>query len=75
MVYTSAESPYIARLAPFLAKKKRLAADSWGANTSTVQNVFDPIEEWLSKEAPHISERYPPVWRVNKHGARRFQQI
>lgn len=68
MVYASPKSSYITRLAPFLAKKKRLAADSWGVDTSSVQPVFDPIQEWVSKEAPHIAHRYPPTWRVNKHG-------
>ncbi|KAG8747353.1 hypothetical protein FRC10_001532 [Ceratobasidium sp. 414] len=75
MVYTSPQSTYITRLAPFLAKKKRLAVDSWGADTSTVQPVFNPIEEWLSKEAPHIAQRYPPTWRVNKHVGRLLRNI
>ncbi|KAG9104850.1 hypothetical protein FRC06_008080 [Ceratobasidium sp. 370] len=75
MVHTSPQSPYISRLAPFLAKKKRLAVDSWGADTSTVQPVFNPIEEWLSKEAPHIAQRYPPTWRVNKHVGRLLRNI
>ncbi|KAG8699555.1 hypothetical protein FRC09_006548 [Ceratobasidium sp. 395] len=75
MVYTSPQSPYITRLGPFLAKKKRLAADSWGADTSAVQSVFDPIEEWLTKEAPHIAHRYPPTWRVRKHAGRLVRNI
>ncbi|KAG9077771.1 hypothetical protein FS749_010304, partial [Ceratobasidium sp. UAMH 11750] len=75
MVYVSPQSPYISRLAPFLAKKKRLAVDSWGADTSAVQPVFNPIEEWLSKEAPHIAQRYPPTWRVNKHVGRLLRNM
>jgi len=75
MVYASPKTSYITRLAPFLAKKKRLAADSWGADTSSVQPVFDPIQEWVSKEAPHIAHRYPPTWRVNKHVGRLLRNI
>lgn len=72
MVHASSESPYIKRFSSFLAKKKRLAADSWGADTSAAQYVFDPIEEWVSREAQHIVHRYPPTWRVNKHGMLHF---
>lgn len=75
MVHASADSPYIKRLAPFLAKKKRLAADSWGADTSAVQSVFDPIENWMSEEAKHIDDRYPPTWKVNKHVGRLLRNI
>lgn len=39
MVHTDPESPYMKLLAPFLAKKKRLAADEWGTDLSTVQHV------------------------------------
>ncbi|KAF8753339.1 glycosyl hydrolase 5 (cellulase A) family [Rhizoctonia solani] len=68
MVYTSPESPYIKLFEAFLAKKKRLAADSWGADTTTVQSAFDPIEKLITEEVTHIQKRYPPTWKVKKHG-------
>jgi hypothetical protein len=70
MVYTSPKSPYIKLFESFLSKKKRLAVDSWGADTTQVQSAFDPIEQLISKEVTHITQRYPPTWKVNKHGTR-----
>lgn len=64
MVYADPEGPYIKLLAPFLAKKKRLAADEWGTDLSTVQHVFQPLEDWLEEEVPGIKQRYPPVSRL-----------
>ncbi|CUA68441.1 hypothetical protein RSOLAG22IIIB_03478 [Rhizoctonia solani] len=68
MVHAAAESPYIKLFASFLAKKKRLAADSWGADTTEVQSAFDPIEKLISEHVTHINHRYPPTWKVGKHG-------
>lgn len=47
MVYASPESEYIKLLAPFLKKKKNLAADGWGSDSKRVKDVFDPIEKWM----------------------------
>jgi hypothetical protein len=54
MVYASPASAYIKLLAPFIAKKKRLAADEWGCDSSTVKHIFDPVEEWLLKEVRNL---------------------
>ena len=48
-------------LKPFLEKKKRLAADEWGTDLGTVQDVFQPLEDWLVENVPGIKKRYPPV--------------
>jgi hypothetical protein len=68
MLYASPNSSYVGRLASFLAKKKRLAVDGWGADASVVQSLFDPIDNWLSTEAPHFSQKYPPTWTVDHWG-------
>ncbi|KAG8683672.1 hypothetical protein FRC11_013235, partial [Ceratobasidium sp. 423] len=75
MVHTSPEGPYIKLFESFLAKKKRLAADSWGADTTQVQSAFDPIEKLITEEVAHIKHRYPPTWKVNKHVGRLIRNI
>ncbi|CAE6505340.1 unnamed protein product [Rhizoctonia solani] len=75
MVHAAAESPYIKLFASFLAKKKRLAADSWGADTTEVQSAFDPIEKLISEHVTHINHRYPPTWKVGKHVGRLVRNI
>ncbi|KAG9004711.1 hypothetical protein FRB94_002553 [Tulasnella sp. JGI-2019a] len=75
MVYASPDTPYIKRLKPFLQKKKRLAADSWGADLSTVAHITKPIENWLTQEVPGILHRYPPTWKPNKHVGRLIRNI
>ncbi|KAL7415884.1 glycoside hydrolase superfamily [Mrakia frigida] len=75
MVYADPEGPYIKLLAPFLAKKKRLAADEWGTDLSTVQHIFQPLEDWLEKEVPSIKQRYPPMWNTSTHVGRLVRNI
>ena len=60
--YAGEETPYRKLFREFHLKKKRLAADEWGADPSTVADIFVPVEQWIMKEAPHFAERYPPMW-------------
>lgn len=73
MVYASPESRYIKLLKPFLDKKKRLAADEWGADASLVKDIFEPLEQWLLKETPGFAHRYPPMWTPTHHGMHAYQ--
>ncbi|KAI9635318.1 glycoside hydrolase superfamily [Dioszegia hungarica] len=66
MVYVSDDTPYMRLLKPFIEKKKRLAADSWGNDDRQVRHLFEPIEEWLLHEVPGVSERYPKLQRPPK---------
>ncbi|KAG8894347.1 hypothetical protein FRB99_001344 [Tulasnella sp. 403] len=75
MVYVSPDTPYIQRLAPFLAKKKRLAADEWGCDVKTVEHIFKPVDDWLLQEVPGIKHRYPPMWNVTTHVGRMLRNI
>ncbi|KAG8986944.1 hypothetical protein FRB93_005004 [Tulasnella sp. JGI-2019a] len=75
MVYASPESAYIKKFKPFLQKKKRLAADEWGVDLSTVQHLFQPLEDWLREEVPGIKQRYPPMWNVSTHVGRVLRNI
>jgi hypothetical protein len=74
-VQVSEDSPYRKALAPFLAKKKRLAVDEWGTNTNEVQHLYQPLEDMLEKEAPHIHERYPKTWSTSTHVGRLVRNI
>lgn len=47
----------------------------WGTNTSQVQHLYDPIEQMLEKEAPHIHERYPKTWSTSTHVGRHLRNI
>ncbi|KAG9043304.1 hypothetical protein FS837_009767 [Tulasnella sp. UAMH 9824] len=75
MVYVSPDTAYIKRLKPFLDKKKRLAADEWGCDVSTVDHIFKPVDNWLLEEVPGIKKRYPPMWNVTTHVGRLLRNI
>lgn len=67
MTYVSEDTAYMKLLAPFLQKKREVAADSWGCDITPVKKVFEPFVEWLSKAAPSTDQRYPPMWKTDKH--------
>ncbi|ADB31179.1 glycoside hydrolase family 5 [Kribbella flavida DSM 17836] len=52
LVHARPDSPYLQRIAPFLEKKKRLGADSWGGNDAGVRHVLAPIEQLFAEEFP-----------------------
>jgi len=58
LVYARPDSPYVARIAPALAKKRRLGADSWGGVDREVRHVLDPIEALFDTEFPDF-QPYP----------------
>ena len=67
MVYVSRSTPYMELFASFLAKKYRLAADSWGADDTYVRHIYDPLVKLIEENVPDESQRqlYPyPVWTV-----------
>ncbi|KAI0310595.1 glycoside hydrolase [Amylostereum chailletii] len=67
MVHVSRESPYMTLFKDFLAKKHRLAVDAWGADTSQVQHVYQPLIDLIQKEIPTENQNlYPwPVWKMS----------
>lgn len=52
MVHTPADSPYLQRIAPTLAKKQRLGTDSWGGSERGIRQILDPIEDLFRTEFP-----------------------
>ncbi len=73
MAYVSPDTPYRRLFADFLAKKYRLAADSWGADDKYVRDVYRPIVRLIEDNVPDEEHRrlYPyPVWTVEGRVAR-----
>ncbi|MEE6262505.1 glycoside hydrolase family 5 protein [Plantactinospora sonchi] len=58
LVYADPDSPYLRRIAPVLAKKQRLGADSWGGVDREVRHILDPIEALFDEEFPDFNP-YP----------------
>lgn len=72
MVYVSPDSPWMKLAAPFLAKKNRLASDSWGADDRYVKHIYDPIIQLIKDAVPNEADRklYPPIWTTEKRVVR-----
>lgn len=77
MVYVSQETPYMTLLKDFLAKKHRLAVDAWGADTSHVQKIYQPLIDHIKKEIPQENQDlYPfPVWKLSDRVGRLSRSI
>jgi aryl-phospho-beta-D-glucosidase BglC (GH1 family) len=70
MTYVSPTSPYMQLIGPFLAKKKTLGLDFWGASDkSGVAHVYEPFVQALKETVPeHLRQaRYPPQWSFERH--------
>lgn len=69
MVHVDRNTPYMTLLRDFLAKKHRLAADTWGADDTHVRRIYAPLLELIKenvKEPAHL-DMYPyPVWTAQK---------
>ena len=66
MVYVSPETSYATLFKDFLARKHRLAVDAWGADDSSVRNVYQPLIDHIVEEVPEkYRHLYPsPVWTL-----------
>ncbi|WWC90955.1 uncharacterized protein L201_005893 [Kwoniella dendrophila CBS 6074] len=81
MVYAGEETAYVKLLWNLFQKSKKLAANKWGADDKYTKELFKPIEEWLSTNAPSINQRYPAKggvndsWSVKGHLSRLIKNI
>ncbi|KAG1829063.1 glycoside hydrolase [Suillus variegatus] len=77
MVYVSQETSYMVLLKDFLAKKHRLAVDAWGADTTQVQHIYQPLIDHITKEIPQENQNlYPfPVWKLSHRVGRLSRSI
>jgi endoglucanase len=58
LAYVRPESPYLQRFGDFVAKKGRLAADSWGSDRIGPAEVTVPFQEMMAREFPSF-DPYP----------------
>ena len=73
MAYVSPDTPYRRLFKDFLARKYRLAADSWGADDKYVRHAYEPIIKLIEDNVPNEEHRkmYPfPVWSVKNRVGR-----
>ncbi|EPS45290.1 hypothetical protein H072_719 [Dactylellina haptotyla CBS 200.50] len=60
MVYVSQDTPYMKLLQPFLAKKQKLAIDSWGTNEKDVNYIMEPFRKLIEDNIdPKYRNLYP----------------
>lgn len=68
MVYLSPDSLYMRTISPFLEKKRRLQLDAWGKYPSReVEDVLNPLVEWIDSVCPQAKEMYPTPWATERH--------
>ncbi|KAL7420963.1 Endo-1,4-beta-xylanase 5 [Cryptotrichosporon argae] len=75
MVYVGEDTAYMKLLKPFLEKKKQLAADEWGCDDAPVRDLFQPLIDWARQNVPSIDQRYPAMWKAEKHIGRVVRNI
>jgi endoglucanase len=67
LVYTSADSPWVQRLKPFLEKKARLGADMWGGEDKQIRHIVQPVEETYAKEFPNFDPfPFGTTWMITR---------
>ncbi|KAJ3501139.1 hypothetical protein NLJ89_g9476 [Agrocybe chaxingu] len=77
MVHIDLSTPYMTLFKDFLAKKYRLAVDAWGADTSAVQHIYQPLYDHIIQEVPEqYRNLYPaPVWKLSDRVGRVSRNI
>lgn len=75
--HLSPTSAWMRLLAPFLAKKRDLAVDSWAYGDAHLQDgIFGPLHKWFEENIPaKHSKKYPWQWRLNMHVSRGIRGI
>lgn len=69
MVYVSKSTPYMTLFKDFLAKKHKLAIDSWGADDTYVRHIYDPLVDLIKNNVADEKylNRYPyPLWTIKE---------
>lgn len=70
MVYLNPDTPYMKLIAPFVAKRQKLALDFWGCvDKEGVKDVYGPFVEGLKSMVPeHLQKKkYPHMWTFDRH--------
>lgn len=76
MVHVDPDSKWMKTIAPFLEKKRALQLDAWGRYPSKqVEEVINPLVEWIKKSAPTSDAQYPTPWQTERQITRLINQI
>ncbi|KAH8896057.1 glucanase [Thozetella sp. PMI_491] len=68
MLYTSAESPWLKLVGPFIKKKDSLQLDAVVMYpTPLLDEVLDPVVHWIDSVSPTATHTYPPNWDTRRH--------
>jgi len=72
LVTVAPGSPYGQQIAGVLAKKRRLATDSWGGDDRQIRHILEPIEQFVADEFPDFN---PYPWGARRWIARILREI
>jgi len=72
LVTVAPDSPYVHRIAGVLAKKHRLATDSWGGDDRQIRHLLGPVEQFVADEFPDFN---PYPWGAQRWIARIMREI
>lgn len=76
MVHVDPESKWMKTIGPFLEKKRALQLDAWGRYPSKqVEDVINPLVDWIKKVAPTSDGQYPTPWQTERQITRLINQI
>jgi hypothetical protein len=76
MVHVNPESKWMKTIAPFQERKRALQLDAWGRSPSEqVDEVINPLVEWIDRVAPQSKEMYPTPWATHRQIIRLINQI
>lgn len=75
MVHVNSQSKWMKTIAPFLERKRALQLDAWGRYPSKqVEEVINPLVEWIDKVAPNSKDQYPTPWATERQVIRLINQ-
>lgn len=67
VVSAAPDSPWLTLLKPFLEKKARLGADTWGSLDTQIRPQMQPLEETFAKEFPTYNPfPFGRSWMINR---------
>ena len=76
MVHLDPNSKYMRTIGKFLEKKRALQTDAWGRYPSKqVEDVINPLVEWIDNVAPESKEQYPTPWNTERQVTRLINQL
>ncbi|KAK4631753.1 Beta-xylosidase [Fulvia fulva] len=76
MIHTDPASKWMKTISPFLVKKRFLQLDAWGRYPSKqVEDVINPLVEFIDKHIPQSKEQYPTPWATERQVIRMINQM